>query len=176
MPFRNIPQVLPASCLAVLAVITVAVAFRPRWVRGDRAGATSLASRVLLLGSLGLVLVATFIMGNSIVGLRVANTTPFDSLRLELANATTLSDLSNCVGNVVLFVPVGFFLLLATGWRLRAVALVSAVLSVVIEVAQFYAHRIADVDDVMLNTMGAAVGAGLALLAQRRLGETHDQR
>lgn len=176
MPFRNNPYVLPASCVAVLVVCTVALAVRPRWVRGDREGATTLAARVLLLGSLVLVFAATFVMGNSIVGLRVARTTPFASLRMELATATTLSDLSNCVGNVAMFALVAFFLLLATGWRLEAVVLTSAVLSVAIEVAQYYAHRIADVDDVMLNTLGAVIGAGVALLARRRLTGRPDRR
>ena len=74
------------------------------------------------------------------------------------------------VANVAMFVPLGALIPAAT--RIgpgRAVA-VGAALSILIELVQlaFLPHRVATWGDVLMNTLGAAVGAGLFVAVRRR--------
>jgi glycopeptide antibiotics resistance protein len=67
----------------------------------------------------------------------------------------------NIAGNVAAFIPLGFLLPLAWRRPVRAwqVALLAAVLSAAIEAAQYASARgVADVDDVLLNTLGGLLG------------------
>ncbi len=74
--------------------------------------------------------------------------------------------------NVVFFVPLGVFAHLLFNWRMRTVLLVGLGVSLLIETAQLTGgfgmypcgYRLFDIDDLILNTMGALVGYGLARL------------
>ncbi len=80
--------------------------------------------------------------------------------------------LVNTVGNVVALVPFG--LLVPVGFKVWArsagrVALASFGLSLTIELAQARSgKRVADVDDLILNTLGGLVGFGLLRAWERR--------
>lgn len=68
--------------------------------------------------------------------------------------------LINFVGNIVMFMPIGFFLPLLWGkfnraWRAIGIGLL---LSLFIEVVQLTQLRSSDVDDLWLNTLGAIFG------------------
>ncbi|WP_062519411.1 VanZ family protein [Demequina silvatica] len=77
--------------------------------------------------------------------------------------------------NVLLFVPYGFFLHQVTRWRGAAVILVSGATSLLIELTQGTAlfgiypcpYRLFDVDDLLLNTAGGAVGLALSRVVAR---------
>ncbi len=77
----------------------------------------------------------------------------------------------NLVGNVVLFVPLGYFLPrlwpgLGRWWRTWAV---SALLVTGVELVQLLSLRgSGDVDDLLLNLAGAALGYGIFWLRNRR--------
>jgi VanZ family protein len=81
----------------------------------------------------------------------------------------------NAKGNVLLFFPLG--VLLALLWpRLRVVRgmLIALALSVSIEVIQYVSsawgsYRMADVNDVILNVIGASLGLALVALLRRLL-------
>src|SRR5688572_29311437 len=66
----------------------------------------------------------------------------------------------NFVGNLVAFLPMGLVPpLILRRLTLRQVALFSLTLSLMIEVLQFLTgHRVADVDDLILNTAGGLLG------------------
>ncbi|WP_242532917.1 VanZ family protein [Nocardioides sp. S5] len=74
--------------------------------------------------------------------------------------------------NMVLFVPVGALLVTLLRWKWWAAVLVAGLCSAAIEVvqAQWLLERIGSVDDVVANTVGAALGAfgALALTLRRR--------
>lgn len=79
--------------------------------------------------------------------------------------------LLNLVGNVGLFVPVGFLLVIALWPRhpIRVAALTGFLISLTIEVAQFvFARGYSDIDDVIFNTLGAALGAWIAMRVPTR--------
>ncbi|MEL5991055.1 VanZ family protein [Microbacterium phosphatis] len=88
--------------------------------------------------------------------------------------ASAADDPSGALLNVLLFVPLGVLLPLVTRirgfWRITAVG---ALVSLGIETVQFamrmtvFSGRIADIDDLIANTVGAALGAAVYLLATR---------
>ncbi len=72
------------------------------------------------------------------------------------------------IANLGVFLPVGFFpAVLWRGWRLWKSALAGFGTSLVIETVQLLLPRTSDVDDLILNTAGAAAGYLLAFLFRR---------
>ncbi len=90
-----------------------------------------------------------------------------ESVGVEHAEALVIFAIANLLGNVVLFIPLGLFPLLlrkksTSVWRVPTCCL-GAVIAV--ELAQ-YATGLgsADIDDLILNMLGAAIGWGLYAL------------
>ena len=73
--------------------------------------------------------------------------------------------LVNIVGNIVMFMPWGFGLLLLWKKRQRffSVMAYSLALPVLIEACQLFTGRSVDVDDLLLNFLGGCLGAGVYL-------------
>ncbi len=98
-------------------------------------------------------------LGQAAAGLRYAMLTPFGEIGKSLSNPW---DFYMLTGNLLLFVPLGVFVSLL--WR-RArwyrTVLTGAVVSCLIETAQLFVGRSTSIDDVILNTVGAALGYGL---------------
>jgi glycopeptide antibiotics resistance protein len=105
---------------------------------------------------------------------------PFDSIAHALQRGLVWATFVSIVGNVVAFVPVG--VLAPTGWprwRSWAAALALGIgISLAIEASQLaisivigVPYRHADVDDVILNGLGTAIGyAAWRLVAGQRRG------
>ncbi|MEV6897651.1 VanZ family protein [Amycolatopsis sp. NPDC051372] len=95
------------------------------------------------------------------------NLVPFAGIADEARNANGRLGLINNAGNIALFVPLGF---LATVVTRRKAAVIAALagFSAVIEIVQYFVGRSADVDDVLLNTLGAALGVLLAATVRSR--------
>lgn len=77
----------------------------------------------------------------------------------------------NLVGNVVMFVPLGFFppRIRADFQRLWKTLLLAAVIMILVEVTQVLTLLgNCDVDDLILNLTGAAIGYGIHRLIRRR--------
>jgi glycopeptide antibiotics resistance protein len=111
-----------------------------------------------LIGTLAFTLRAAYPLPGQVV---TDNLIPFATIRIYLANLDTPFWQSQAVGNVLLLLPVGLFGPLALPWlgRWWRVLLVAALFSTCIELAQLaIPDRSADVDDVMLNALGALLG------------------
>lgn len=86
---------------------------------------------------------------------------PFRTIRTQLAFGLRHSEARQLIGNVALFFPLGFLLPAAvrTCRRLWVTLIAAAGLSVLIETLQaILPGHTTDVDDVILNTAGAALG------------------
>jgi glycopeptide antibiotics resistance protein len=77
----------------------------------------------------------------------------------------TAEDLKTSLLNILLFIPFGFGLPFITTFRMKQVVLTGALFSITIEVLQLVSgllakmtFRIADINDVIFNTIGAVVG------------------
>ena len=161
---RYVPVPLLAAIVAasfVVAIIAAAVALRAH----DRAAATKKAAGALLVGALVAILTVTLALGGSRTGV---NLVPFRGIAEQLGNVNPAVGAMNILGNAFMFVPAGLLAPLALGWGVRRTTLAGLALSVAIEVTQLGLGRSADVDDVILNSAGAAAGAALAVAATIR--------
>ncbi len=94
-------------------------------------------------------------------GLDSANFTLFKTIRMYIVYSYKLNSFENLVGNVVVFIPFGFLLpYIQPGCKHFMVLLLNAFLFVLgIEVFQlFSAFGAFDVDDILLNCVGASLG------------------
>lgn len=111
-----------------------------------------------LLGTLAFTLRAAHPLPGQVV---TDNLIPFATVRIYLANPESSFWQSQAVGNVLLLLPIGLFGPLALPWlgRWWRVLLVAALFSGCIELTQLaIPDRAADVDDVLLNVIGAWLG------------------
>ena len=171
----------PMAQLAPFAVLAFAVAFPVSFVWHARRGHLRWVLRIaiadaLLVASLLIILRATLPSTEPPSGLDPWTWMPFEDLirawHIGWARDVIVGQMAE---NVLLFVPFGMALVLRDRrvplWR---VALVSAALSMGIEIAQGLAGngRAADITDVLMNAIGGAMGWVLGrgvLLAMARL-------
>lgn len=115
----------------------------------------------LFITYLSVVIYATLFTYNYYIYGKSVNLIAFSSIKLMFSSGNILLILKNVVGNVILFFPFGFFLPLMVK-RFRRFYLVFTmgfVFSGGIEACQYYfAERIFDVDDILLNTIGTVLG------------------
>ena len=113
---------------------------------------------------------STWEKGIILEGLDTANFTLFKTIRMYIDYAYMLNSFENLVGNVVVFIPFGFLLpyVLKKGKNFF-VMLLNAVLFVLgIELFQlFSAFGAFDVDDILLNCVGAIIGYMLFLIGKK---------
>jgi glycopeptide antibiotics resistance protein len=133
---------------------------------------------------LATLLLAVWLIGGLILTLQPAhplpgqvvddNLIPFHTFRIYLDNLGSPFWMRNLFGNLGLLFPLGLLgpialPVLGRWWRL---ALVAILYSVTIEFTQlFIPDRSADVDDVIVNVIGAMLGFAVYVLVLRRLGE-----
>jgi hypothetical protein len=157
------PELLPVVILgaAALAFLVAAPVVRRRGaaVAGRR------ASQVLLVGALLAVLVVTLPAGpipGELASERSVNLAPGVEIERFLNLADRDVGLLNVVGNVAMFVPVGFLAVIGLRMGVARATLWGMVFSGCVEIVQYGLGRVADVDDILLNTMGAFIGAVVA--------------
>ncbi|HEX9634498.1 MAG TPA: VanZ family protein [Candidatus Limnocylindria bacterium] len=96
------------------------------------------------------------------------NFIPFRTIAIWVANPDSGFWIRQMVGNLLLLLPVGLLGPIALPWmdRWRRVLLAAFALSLAIELAQLWIpDRAADIDDLLLNVGGAALGyAGFTAL------------
>ena len=113
-------------------------------------------------------------------GLGTANFTPFKTIKMYIDYAYKLNSVENLAGNVLVFVPFGFlFPFVAREGERFFVRFVNAFVFILgIEVFQlFSAFGAFDVDDILLNCLGAAMGYGIYrifMIWQKREGKVAD--
>lgn len=94
-------------------------------------------------------------------GLGTANFEPFKTIKMYIKYSYKLNSVENLAGNVLVFVPFGFLLpRIAKPCERYSVVLLNAFVFVLgIEVFQlFSAFGAFDVDDILLNCVGASIG------------------
>ena len=89
---------------------------------------------------------------------------PFDNIGIIIKGALNHGNLwyaiENICGNIILFIPVGFFLPLVSKSfkKLRYTLLFGVSISLIIECSQLFLIRGTDIDDIILNTTGTILG------------------
>lgn len=81
------------------------------------------------------------------------------------------------IENIILFIPLGF--MLPCLWKkyeaLWQTALSGFIVSLLIEMGQLFNSRITDIDDLLMNTLGAFIGWGIFRLLQKHIAKLQDK-
>lgn len=164
----------PHTVIIVVAALLALLVALPWLRRRDLAGATRAASSVLLVGAV-LAVLSTTLLGTTSDAGRV-NLVPGSSIA-ALAKDDDRNAIENVFGNMILFVPLGFLGVLALRRGVTTLVLLGLCLSVFIEATQLaLGRRWVDIDDVLLNTVGAALGAAAAVVTVRVAGRLAHRR
>jgi glycopeptide antibiotics resistance protein len=99
-------------------------------------------------------------------GGRNYNLIPFRSIyRIAVYSPSIIDPIKILIGNIILFIPFGFLAPIALKKLRKSVfttTLLGMFLSILIESSQFlFTYRVSNIDDVILNTLGAFIGAVL---------------
>lgn len=111
--------------------------------------------------------------GDILQGLGTANFMPFKTIKMYIDYSYKLNSVENLAGNVLAFVPFGFLFpfVVKEGDRFFVMLLNAFVFVLGIEVFQlFSAFGAFDVDDILLNCLGASLGFGVYLLGRLKNG------
>jgi glycopeptide antibiotics resistance protein len=98
--------------------------------------------------------------------IRSLNLIPFNSIHAYIAGDNNLLRafaLTNVLGNIVVFVPLGIYITLFNhkARRIKTVLLILS-FSISVEIIQYiFGLGIGDIDDVILNVLGGVIGVGL---------------
>ena len=86
-----------------------------------------------------------------------ANLVPFkEILRYNIGSTNFYKQV---LGNIMLFIPFGFFASYYTKEnKIRSIALITFLVSLTIEIVQIYIGRSFDIDDIILNVVGGILG------------------
>ncbi|WP_349409468.1 VanZ family protein [Pseudalkalibacillus sp. SCS-8] len=116
---------------------------------------------ILFVAYLAVLIYTTLFTYNYYVYGKSFNLVLFDSIQLMWRSGDYWLIFKNVIGNILLFMPLGFLLPLISR-RLasfRGMFFISYGMSTMIELLQFnYANRIFDIDDIFLNGLGGLVG------------------
>ena len=112
-----------------------------------------LLSFVFVLYVLCLFYVVTF----QDVGWSKSNFIPFKEMfRYSIGSRLFIK---NVIGNIILFIPYGFFVsYLLNLKKTKSMALMALLVSISIEIIQLVIGRVFDIDDIILNTIGGIIG------------------
>lgn len=152
----SIELVTAVAALAVLVALTLSGTARART-----------CARWLLGLSVAGILVVTLLGPSS--GSETTNLIPGRGIYDELVNNPNHGlGVFNVLGNIVMFVPLGWLLAIAATRRRLLLPIATGIgLSMAIEVTQAFIGRAPDIDDVLLNGAGAAAGALITALIVR---------
>lgn len=127
------------------------------------------ARLVLLTGYLVLLFTQTFEDYGTESELRLVPLQMIVTQTMEAVKSPTgvRAFLFNIIGNMAVFVPIGWLTAALYDGNFRQTVLTGFGLSLFIETVQLPLNRTSDVDDLLLNTLGAAIGCGVWRMIER---------
>ncbi len=94
-----------------------------------------------------------------------------DTYREVFKNGNINYFLINFMGNIIMFMPIGFMLPLLYKISVKKVILLGSLFSLFIEISQLFLQRGTDIDDLMLNTLGVVLGLVIYKLVDKKKKE-----
>lgn len=97
---------------------------------------------------------------------------PFKGIVEMIQGGINTHSIINIIGNIVMFMPIGFLIPLVYDKlnSYKKVVLFGFVTSLIIELTQLFLARGTDVDDLILNTIGAVLGYLVFIIFEKLLG------
>lgn len=109
------------------------------------------------------------IIENEKDGLRNINLIPFKSISPYLRNITEPYAFKNIIANILVFIPLGFFVSNKNSKNVFKALIICLGVTLSIECIQLlFKIGFFDVDDIILNFLGALIGLIINLFAQKR--------
>ena len=167
MPYRLFGgSLVEVAVLAAFAAIVAGLIGTLMVRRRGRASTARDMFRGLLIAAMTMLVTATLRPGHAGMSSMI-NLIPGRTIAAQLTYGFGNISIANLVGNVLLFVGPASLTRAGFGWSARRTILAGFALSVAIEMLQLTLHlgRSTDIDDVILNTLGAAIGAVIGALA-----------
>lgn len=171
-------------CMMELAAIPVYLIVRRPWKKWSKREAVLAVFVLFMAGLLPLALWGGYdspgiMLQRACLRLRSGegiNLVPFRSIKIYFTHHSRDYFLVNFVGNIVMFMPWGFGLVLL--WRKKqrigSVLVHSLALTLFIETVQLFIGRSVDVDDMLLNFLGSCLGAALYFLLRKKFPGLND--
>lgn len=95
----------------------------------------------------------------------VPNLIPFSTILSFIKNGAFIDSIFNLLGNIVLFVPLGFFSYIVYNSNKKKSICLFIITTLLVEVCQlFLPLRKFDVDDLILNSLGGFIGMYICIL------------
>lgn len=155
--FVNLLLLIPVLAVLRALIVLPRASFRKRTSIWHEIGVVTLPVYILMVCSVTLNITG-ILNGHFSIG-HGYNLRPFAGLQAVMSGGNMRYMLLNILGNIVMFAPLGFLLpLLFRGWNVGWVLLIGVGFSVLIETLQFFTSRGTDIDDVILNALGAVFG------------------
>ena len=116
-----------------------------------------LYKELLIMGFTVYIMCLFYVVTFQDVSWSTSNFTPFkEILRYDIGSAKFFK---NVIGNMVMFVPFGFFISYFFRLsKLKVIFFLTLIASVTIEVTQYKIGRVFDIDDILLNLLGGLAG------------------
>ena len=92
---------------------------------------------------------------------------PFRTISSYLGSTRSFNVMVQLAGNVLLFVPLGFFLAFGRKLRFGKALAIGVLVALAVETWQLLVGRTADIGDVILNGIGVVGGVALAMAASK---------
>jgi glycopeptide antibiotics resistance protein len=179
---RYIEKMAPYMLLA-LPIIAACRLYVIRKIK-DRGGKTTICHEagvfifLLFMAGLASITIVPRDSSGALTGLTVfkgfsrVNLIPFrilkESWAVTVRTKSSVYAMINIAGNLVLFMPIGFFVsLLWENDSAKKAATAGFLTSLTIELCQLFQDRGTDIDDLWLNTVGALMGYGVFLLIMK---------
>ncbi len=152
-----------AQPILIVGAIALTVTFGITRARRDtRAAVRATLWTLLTLGVATLLWWALLLDNPSASEAQQINLVPFREIARGIRAIDHGYGIVNIWGNLVVFLPIGALTMLLARVRWWAAVGLCALLSLGIEVTQHFLGRSSDVDDVILNTIGGAIGVAMA--------------
>ena len=88
---------------------------------------------------------------------------------IELKKGNIYYLIISLIGNIVMFIPIGFFLKSLYNIKDKKIILIGFLISLFIEIIQNFTGRETDIDDLILNTLGVYIGIILYKFIKKHL-------
>ncbi|MGE5455752.1 MAG: VanZ family protein [Ignavibacteriales bacterium] len=140
----------------IITCIAVLVAVRTVWIIKNNKKFL-LYRELFIIGFAIYIMCLFYVVTFQDVGWSTSNLIPFkEILRYDIGSVKFYK---NVIGNMVMFVPFGFFISYFLRLsKIRLILLFTLITSIVIEVTQYKIGRVFDIDDILLNLMGGLAG------------------
>lgn len=144
----------------ILVSVVVATSLRLTYLVKNRIHFTFYKEVFTLLAMIYVLELFQIVTSGDVVSWSTNNFIPFKEMfRYKIGSPLFIK---NVLGNIVLFMPYGFFIgFYLKEEKARFILLLTLVVSVTIECVQMSIGRVFDVDDIILNTLGGFIGAKL---------------